>query len=89
MNSIPFFAKLTSVLFLGVIFVIFVTKKTKDQKRYKNVSLGVQRENSTRMQTYKIKMTHGYTIYIFQLKQTEIERFRLQVKHSLIFFKTK
>ena len=28
-------------------------------------------------------MAHGYTIYIFQLKQTEKERFRLQVEHSL------
>ena len=38
MNSIPFFAKLTSVLFLGVIFVIFVTNKTQDQKRH-NISV--------------------------------------------------
>lgn len=59
MNSIPFFAKLTSVLFLGVIFVIFVTKKTKDQKRYKNVSgspagklykdADIQNKNDTRL----------------------------------------
>lgn len=87
MKSISLFAKLTIVLFLGVIFVIFVTNDTKDQKRH-NISvecfIGCPAGKLYKDADIQNKNDTSLCYIYFSIKAN-----RNRVEHSLIFFKIK